>query len=584
MPTKNTICLNPLKTSIKQKPLWGFDIETYSDKNKFLMGSIVGDFNINKTFWNKEEFIDFLKQKARLFGHGYIFATNLNFDAMALFDKSSLFNKITPIIKNSQMLCTGIDLGKNKKLKFVDSWNFAKISVKKMGEMINIHKLNHPEFLGEKISDYYKKIILEEYNLRDSEITYKFMKFLQNGFNDLGCNLKLTLASTSMDLFRRRFLKKKLYQPERNILNYSYNAYYGGRTEVIKRGKIRNINYYDVNSLYPSVMVNDYPDPNSIKFSKTIKKETIYKYEGIAKVNITTPEYMYIPYLPCRYEINKQNKLIFPLGTFTGYYTFFELRKALKLGYRINKFYNGILYINKFKPFIDYVNTLYDMRKEYKKANDYREYITKIMLNSLYGKFAQKIDTKEIIIHVDRMTEEKIKAAVKISRSGDFFILNKPYKRVPIFVNPIFSIYTTAYARDKLYDYMQKYNEHKTYYYDTDSLFTKAELPTSNKLGSMKKEFTIKKGILVKPKMYLMDEYVKCKGCFKMDKDGFLDLLISKKFKMTKFVKFKEANRRKLEYNQVIELEKSLDLEDNKRAWQDKFNPDTIQDSVPISL
>ena len=44
---------------------------------------------------------------------------------------------------------------------------------------------------------------LEKYNIRDSYISFKFMEFLQNNFNKLGVNVKYTVASTSMSLFKK---------------------------------------------------------------------------------------------------------------------------------------------------------------------------------------------------------------------------------------------------------------------------------------------------------------------------------------------------------------------------------------------
>ena len=92
------------------------------------------------------------------------------------------------------------------------------------------------------------------------------------------------------------------------------------------------MDYYDYNSLYPSVMLNSYPDPNTLNV--TYKNETSYieSFDGISEVEIYSPKVKY-PLLPYRTE----DKLLFPYGTFRGYYTHIELREAMLLGYVIKK-------------------------------------------------------------------------------------------------------------------------------------------------------------------------------------------------------------------------------------------------------
>ena len=572
--------LKPLYGKIVEKKLWGFDIETATKKNDFVMGSIVGDDNIKKTFWNKNEFTDFLLKKSwHTFSDGYIAATNLQFDFLSLFEKTKYFSEIQPLIKNSKMIHAKIPLNRWESLKFIDTLSFAPFSVEKWGKVLNCPKIKKPDFLGHAPSSEKEKKELEDYNLRDAEITYKAMKFLQHGFNSLGANLKITIASTAMDLFRRQYLKQDLYQPEKFLLDFLFRSYYGGRTEIIKRGKIKNLNYYDVNSLYPSVMLNEYPNPNYMKFCDNVSLSNIMEYDGVCRVDIET-EKMYLPYLPYRIE-KPEKKLIFPSGKFTGYYTFFELRKALSLGYSIIKIYEGIVYFKNFSPFRDYVLSLYDMRKKQLSEKNALEIVTKACLNHLYGKFAQKIEDREEIIHESKVTMETISRYKNIFRSGEFFIIKKPYASVPAFVNPIFSIYTTAYARDMLYNYLSRC-ENSIYYFDTDSLITEKDFSISLELGELKKEFDIKDGILVKPKMYMLNGKGKCKGIGFLDEENFNKLIRERKSRITKFVKFKEANRRKLKYNEIIDVDKVINLEDNKRLWHECFNPEILQDSESL--
>lgn len=580
--------MKPLSRSIKNVPLWGFDIETEGEMNNFVCASIIGDYGIN--FWTKDKnefiryliknihFIRFNGVKRQGFYSGYIVATNLGFDIMGLFEESKYFDMFNPMIRASNMIGAFFTY-KKRKIKFIDTMSFIKMGVEAWGKYLKISKLNHPSCFGKIPKNIDEWNELKIYNIRDSYITYKATKFLQDGFNDLGSNLKVTVSSTAMDLYRRVYFKGVWYKPKKANIEYLHNGYYGGRTEIFKRGFIENVNYYDFNSLYPSVMQGIYPDPNSRKYSSCIKESTIMQYEGLAKVTVKAPK-MYIPYLPHKLNTKDSIKLVFPTGKWTGYYTFFEIRKALSLGYKIIKYHNAYIYFRNCSPFKDYVDKLYGLRMYYKSINDPREIIIKLMLNSLYGKFAQKTDYREFILHESKVTLEMIEESLTTKRSNEFFILRKPYKKIPYFVNPILSIYTTAYARDKLFNVLNN----NVLYCDTDSIFTPSEMDFSKDLGDLKLEFKINNGILVKPKMYIIDEVVKCKGVSRCDVNIFNKLLNSDKIFIRKFAKFKECGVRGFKYNQVIHKAFSVDLEDNKRKWSGKFNPRILQESKPLKI
>lgn len=571
--------MKPLFSKVYVKKIWGFDIETYGEKNDFLMGSIVGDFNVNKTFWDNEKFINYILDNATLFRNGFIYATNLQFDILSLLKGTKYLKFMKPLIKNSSFIHASIETGNRNRINFADTFNYCRISVERMGKLIGIEKLDRPDFLGRIPKNNNERLYLEEYNLRDSLISYRFMKMLQENFNRMNAELKLTSASTSMDLYRRNYQKREFFQPLKHELLYLYNGYYGGRTEAVKRGHVKNLRIYDVNSLYPSVMCREYPVPTRFKYVKYLRPNAINENEGVARCKLIMSDNIYMPYLPVRIE----RKLIFPVGVIEGYYTFFEIREALKLGYRLEKVYDAVIYFEKGYPFTDYVRKLYALRKKYRKKGDFRQVIIKLFLNSLYGKFAQKITAKEEIMHESRITKE-ILDKFDFDWIGEWFIIKKEYNSIPCFVNPIFSIYTTAYARDALYKFMQKVGFDNCYYHDTDSIFTSKYIETSDKLGDMKLEGKIKEGIIVKPKMYLTDEKVKCKGVHNIDGEVFQNILKTNKVSFKRFTKFKESLRRKLSFNQIIDIEKVLNLEDDKRLWREKFNRFTLQDSEPISI
>jgi hypothetical protein len=598
--------LKPKNEKIKKRKIFAFDIETYSDKNKFVCGSIYGE-KLKRTFRDKETMQKFLFTKK--FDGALIFATNLGFDFFALFDEYKDYSKFQLCMRNDRFIF--IKANHRYNIKFLDTLNFMKISVEQMGKILGIPKLKKPDCLGKQPSNLYEALKLEEYNMRDSEITFKFATFLQNSFISIGCNMKHTLASTAMNLFRTKYLKKWVEQPSKEQIKEMFNAYYGGRCESFVRGKVENLFYYDVNSMYPYVMKKyPYPLSNSLVVLKNFKNA--FKYEGISYCSINAP-YMKYPVLPFRID----NKLCFPYGKFKGWYCHNEIRLAIEHGYKILPIKSYICE-NTFYPFIEYVDDLYNKRLEHKKLNSPMEYIFKTLLNSLYGKFSQKLDHGEILFlenekdnnkfnsycDYNRQREKenreprykitcplpkykKISEGVSEDISSIYYVTDTDTTEYASFINPMISAYITAYSRIELYKLMTKAKD--VYYVDTDSVMTPTQLNESNVLGGFKKEMFAEKGIIVKPKFYYLEGgeqlFIKTKGLSNLKTlMEFNNVIESKHFKYKKFTKFKESIRRGLSFNQIIEVEKILDMEDNKRKWKGEFSPSVKEESEPLFL
>lgn len=649
--------LKPSPQIIKNKPIFGFDTETYDDDNKFLMGSLVGQNLLNsekfelgaiKTFWNKEEMKNFILNN-KLIENSLIFATNLGFDFLALFgDDYSSMSKFNWIVRGSEIIGLSYKKPNGDKIQFLDTMSFLKVSVHNLGKIIECPKLERPEFIGKYVDRFSKEgQYLEKYNIRDSEISARFAYFLQKSFNDIGTNIKYTIASTSMSLFKSKYLKTWMKQPSKEIIKTQYKAYYGGRVEVFYRGSLPENTYFmfDINSLYPYVMKKYvYPNVNTLKIYNS--NNTFYKkYEGISLCDINTNNVKDIvkmyPFLPFRTE----DKLIFPLGKFSGWYSHAELRYAEELGYNI-KIKQTHYYLKDFNPFYDFVTDMYNMRMKYKKTNSPLQMVYKILLNSLYGKFAQKMNYTNIYfinnpdhkIEIDKafsinnylydnglkdrykidypvFKQRKIKPGeykkynynpeleffgIKqgvpvIDYANMYYITDLENDNFPHFINPIISIYITGYAKIELYNWYKKIwkiNGHIVYS-DTDCLITNINLPSSDELGNLKNELgtntIIKNGIIIKPKMYYVEsnekQLVKVKGCSGVKSWlGFKNLIDTKQITYMKFSKFKESIRRDLPFNSKIIVHKDIDINDTKRQWSNKFNKNVFERSKPLYI
>lgn len=596
--------LKQTKQKRHNKRIFGFDIETYNNNKDFVCASIIGD-GYKKVFYDPKCVIYEIKTN-KIFHNSNIFATNLAFDFFGTFFEKEDVKHFYTLFRGADLLFAKSYLDKdqftkNPKLKtkalpsvtFLDSLNYAKLPVSEMGKILNLRKLEKPEFLGEFPQNKEEWEIMIDYNLRDSEITYKFMIFLINAFESLGATFKNTLASTSMSLFKNKYLDDIYFQPSEDILLEQFESYYGGRTEAFKRGTFRDVNYYDFNSLYPSVM-RDYPfpDPNSLRISKKNTVKYIREYEGISHIKINVPASLKYPVLPYRQD---NGRVVFPTGTFSGWYTHVEIREAEKHGCVVMNVYKTHYYKRLCRPFKAFVEDLYNLRLKYKEEKSPMEYVVKITMNSLYGKFGQKFTNRDNWVHESHFTLEDLGKLDSFDVIGDFIRIKENNSHPSNFCIPIWATYTTAYGRIKLH---RAIVETDPIYCDTDSLITKKTLPESKELGKLKREMRVSEGIVIRPKFYALKDadsnkgYVKIKGLRKrlnyLEFVGMLHTNIrenkTEKIYFDKIAKFKEALRRDLLPNETINIHKQFSLEDEKRKWESNLNPDILQDSLPLLL
>lgn len=568
--------------------LIGFDIETYDDNKEFLCASVYSkDFQYS--FTDKQEAINFFKSDEA--AASWIVATNLSFDFFGLFHNMPEMNEFDTLFRGSGLLYakTNTYAGKLTRkrvnnhcrpLVFIDTLNYAKMSVEQMGKLLKIPKLKNivEDIIGKKPSNEEEWQRMIEYNMMDAKISHDFMEFLIEGFEELGATVKMTLASTAMSLFRNKYLKEVYWRMKEEDLMKCFNGYYGAMTNAYVRGHIENMYYYDVNSLYPSVMAgHDYPDPNFIRRSKNDSMEFILGAEGISNVDILSPPEIY-PFLPWRFE----GKTIFPYGRFTGTYTHAELRHALLYKYKIEKV-NWSVYSKKTcRPFDEYIKDLYSLRLKYQKTNNPMQAVVKLFMNGLYGKFGQKFKDRDNWIPIPTSIEELHKINF-YDRIGNYIRI-KNDKLPAAFCIPLWSAYVTSYGRMRLHDLSIQTNP---YYVDTDSLITSEKIMASSDLGKLKLEYTINSGIILKPKMYMLNtdhgDVVRAKGLgIRMSKDMFMEFLNIPTIKYKKFLKPKESWRRGLLPNQIVDITKNFNLEDNKRNWPRNYTSDELQYSMPL--
>jgi hypothetical protein len=550
------------------KDFYVFDTETIERKKdkirytlrgrpeNFAFGVVYG-YNFTKIIYTvedfKKEFLDPRYKNKKIFAHQATYDLGTIYGDIFTLDNESIFN-------GSQFICCS-----NGNATFCDSLNIFRTSVEKLGETIGRKKL--------KISYKWKNGISKNdinYCIRDCEIIYDALAEI---FNEVG-DIKITQASLSMNFFRRYYMPFNITK-NKEVENF-WESYFGGRTEAFKLGKT-HANVIDVNSMYPFIMKTiKFPNPRSLKkvYDISVKQFTsriIKEFEGCIKCSVVHEE-TYIGYLP----VKKDGKLIFPIGEFSGCWNFNELNFAIEQKVVKIKSIEWVVYSEGMDSiFKTYITDLY--RKRITSNNDFEKFRIKIFMNSLYGKFAQRVKEDEIYLsNVDEQYQQVIEAQkngrfkkLRIfneTRSDGFLILKAEKIRGLAHSIPSFSSYITSASRILLLKKMIEMEKNKLVYCDTDSIFFEImphNFSSSEKIGEWKLENKIVTEIKgLKNYKYISEgkEKRKLKGVPEKAVE-----ISENVFKFTNLVKAKEGLVRNLDMNIPIDRQKIITNKYDKR-------------------
>ena len=287
-------------------------------------------------------------------------------------------------------------------------------------------------------------------------------------------------------------------------------SFFGGRTNSIKlkynfTGDEIGV-YSDITSLYPSVnYYDDYPIGHPIEITENFGDIT--KYFGFIDCYVVPPKGLYFPLLA-----TKGDKLTFDLLPKRGVWTTIEVNKAIELGYKVKEVYKVLHYKkrsnNLFKGYVskflkikqeasgkpDWVKTESDLEKYIKDYEEQQgikldkekiEYnaglraIAKLCLNSLWGKFGQRLNMPKNEIITDSNKFHKIMfgdeytgqswSMIDDLRMELTYKLKEEYIEDDYNTNIAVASYTTSHARLRLYWALEKLNR-QVLYHDTDSV------------------------------------------------------------------------------------------------------------------
>lgn len=285
-------------------------------------------------------------------------------------------------------------------------------------------------------------------------------------------------------------------------------SYCGGRTEVFKPLLDHSGYHYDVNSLYPSVMIKqDYPigKPFFSEESNLAKHyfETWLEDKnglGFICASVFIPE-QHIPPLPL-----KMNKLVFACGNVYGTWTYEELEYAIKeCGVLINE-YHAVCHFNQTYPvFHNFIERLYTLKEDASIKKNYAlRTFAKLLMNVGYGYTGMRRDDKTSLIpYEERQLYDNI-----IYSNEELGYCEIPTEIEAEYIQVQIASYVTSRARLVLLKALRSAEATgaNIYYCDTDSIVTDKPFPANlideNKLGFWACENEPDKALFLRPKVY----------------------------------------------------------------------------------
>ena len=316
------------------------------------------------------------------------------------------------------LYCDGIKTWEDNNDLFKEAYNFNGKYILSRCEFCNKNKNFHNTML-----ECYRDLKHTADNLKIAT-KGKINLYITGSLKHTGLKLLFELLhkKQKIDLMALQFVK--------HIREYQWlNACNTGALIYSEDNFKGEIEAYDINSYYPSIMKSeiDFPIAEGSFVKLDYISETplfgIYKAKILSKVN---------PYL---FRINSNN-----------FYTHIDLKRAKELNYEIELVQDGhenfLRYTNKERKkakslFGDYMDYLYDIRMKYKSKDNVIETYLKLLISSLWGQLSETKTFRVIededgnfIKYEEREGDTHIKST-RLNNGGfehEFFNINDPFK------------------------------------------------------------------------------------------------------------------------------------------------------------
>lgn len=415
-------------------------------------------------FWDKVEAFTYKRNKTYLVTH------HLEVDFMPLkgfIELQARGWQLEKLISHNRVLILFWQKGTSK-LIIMNNGNLFDGSIADWGTILGIEKLEMP-------GDNASLEAWHTYCMRDTVILAKMWELLYNFIDehDLG-NFKMTKASLAITAYRHRFMPLEIsIHNDPLTVALERESYKGGRFEALQIGHFDGDKFYnlDINSMYGFIEQTAFL-PYELRGylpAATFRQlnDRLKKYAVLAEVDLETN----LPVFPHKVD----NKITYTPGSFRTVLTTPEIVYSLAHGwikslYRMAWYYQARI-LEEFADFFLELKDRYD-----KEGNKPMRQMSKLYLNSLYGKFAQHgyedsiigecdpeefkfIDCMSFPSHI-RHTEAHYGGKIHVSKVTDLGYAT--------FIS--IASHITAFGRLALWQLIQAAGLENTYHVATDSL------------------------------------------------------------------------------------------------------------------
>jgi len=403
---------------------------------------------------------------------------------------------VTGITAGSSLVVLKVRVGNKFSLQFCDSLQLLRSSLDKLAvTFLGEGKVESDGMLPHELKridegKYYR------YLRRDCEalcsVLEKSLHTLRENVADID-SFGPTIGSTAMKVFRHMVDQPITIPFDDEFRDFLRKGYHGGRVECFKRGYFSDVKVYDINSLYPSVMLSQrVPLSDRTYQVGTYQRDQLGVYE-------------------CTYH--QQRRDIPPVlvdggnGCYAGSGVFFS--PELDLLHEVDPdavidVKRGHLWLDTGFLFAEYVEKLYHLRMTDREGP--LGLLCKFLLNSLYGKFGQHPIREQLVIinEFDDLWNLIDDGATVTEIYDDVYSLEKESRADFEHVGIAGTI--TSGARAALYRGILAAGSDRVVYCDTDSVHTTGDFPSGlvgDGLGDYKMEFS-GEGVYCGKKLYAL--------------------------------------------------------------------------------
>lgn len=425
---------------------------------------------------------------------------------------------------------------KKKTFIFLDSCSFLQASLKECCKFFKTEMKDDFDIANKSHNWFTRNKKWINYMIQDVYVLAQIMEKFEGYLNVLGESVTTSIGIASVawrimcktclglskmfiakDPVTQRFIRESCYGGR--ILHYR-RKFIAGETKI--NGKTsKGLISLDGNSLYPSAMfIGRYPIGKHRLLPEISVKDFYNKYlhKGIlcmAEVEIDSNNSRY-PLIPYRTE---KGHLIYRSGKFTGVYNSVDLLEAVNDGMKILKVIRGIYWVQSGRIFHNLIENFYKKRAQFKKEENGMEYVLKIALNSMYGKYLETIDSCYKFNNKNIKPTDDIREETQLSNGQteynikfDHDLIKKP--------NQIAS-FVLSYSRKIMNNIIRNVKPENVFYSDTDSVYVPIEcikdIKTNPDLCGFKNDYgegvIITKAYFVDLKRYYMEFSKPVNGC-----------------------------------------------------------------------